>query len=91
MADKKTIKRDAKAIWDVLKQERRARAKLHSGSELAESARRIAAQASELEALAKRVKVIEASAPANTNAKVADLKKKKKPKTKPKRESKTEA
>jgi hypothetical protein len=55
MASVKEIRREVSDFWKLLKQERKARSKLEGAADLAESARRLAQLAEELEKLSGRV------------------------------------
>jgi hypothetical protein len=88
MNDDNKIKREIRAIWDAIKQERRARPKTFTSSELAEAAERMARYATELGALAGRLKELEPTTPAPKSKRAAEAKRKPKTKRKPKKESK---
>jgi hypothetical protein len=62
MTDEKKLKREIKKTWDALKDERRARSKMHGAAELAESAQRVAGHAADLKDLARRMEGIESAA-----------------------------
>lgn len=69
MATRKEIRRDVATFWKSLKQERRERSKLDGAADLAESSRRLARLASELEKLSGRVAWVELKASQPAKAK----------------------
>ncbi len=64
MGDKKETRREIKAVWGAVRDDRRAREKLIDAAELDASAERLAAHAAVLRKLAKRMRAIEAAAAA---------------------------
>ncbi len=64
MSEKKELKREIKAVWDAIKEERRARPKSFSATELVESAERLALYATQLKALAERIAALDPATPA---------------------------
>lgn len=78
MATQKEIRREVDAFWKLLKQERRVRSKLDGATDLAESARRLARFAADLEKLSGRVAWVELKA-----SQPAKAKQKKNPSAKP--------
>ena len=81
--DEKTLKRDLRDAWAELRRLRRARAKMTSADELAESANLVTAFGAQLTALSARARALEGAAspaPANEVAPASKAKKKQRPK-----------
>jgi|GEM_PF-5267863 len=81
--DEKTLKRDLRDAWAELRRLRRARAKMTSADELAESANLVTAFGAQLTAFSARTRALEGAAspaPANEVAPASKAKKKQRPK-----------
>lgn len=88
MTEAKQLKRDIRTIWDALKRERRERSKTFEADALANAATRIASYATDLKAMAERLRALE-NAAAVPNAEDAGIAEEVKAKKKPKKPKKT--